>query len=155
MNRAEIRVVKRQLEGYLDYLELAKQAEEKAEELEKRYEAVAGLRCMPLSKNDSGKNSGLKPDNTTRFLEIFDQQDELLRQAETYRAKAWRCRRFVESLEDERAEYLRMAYLEGRLFKDIGANKSCSAPAVSMTIDKCLEAVPSSHAINFGFLCGA
>lgn len=155
MNRAEIRVVKRQLEGYLDYLELAKQAEEKAEELEKRYEAMAGLRCMPLSKNDSGKNSGMKPDHTSRFLEIFDEQDELLKRAEAYRAKAWRCRRFVESLEDERAEYLRMAYLEGRLFKDIGANKSCSAPVVSMTIDKCLEAVPSSYAINFGFLCGA
>lgn len=155
MNRTEVRTVKRQLEGYLDYLELAKQAEEKAEELEKRYEAMAGLRCMPLSKNDSGKNSGMKPDHTSRFLEIFDEQDELLKQAEAYRAKAGRCRRFIESIDDDRAEYLRMAYLEGRLFKDIGANKSCSAPAVSMTIDKCLEAVPSSHAINFGFLCDA
>lgn len=155
MNRTEARTVKRQLEGYLDYLELAKQAEEKAEELEKRYEAMAGLRCMPLSKNDSGKNSGMKPDHTSRFLEIFDEQDELLKQAEAHRAKAGRCRRFIESIDDDRAEYLRMAYLEGRLFKDIGANKSCSAPAVSMTIDKCLEAVPSSHAINFGFLCDA
>lgn len=155
MNRAEIRVVKSQLEGYLDYLELAKQAEEKAEELEKRYETLAGLRCMPLSKNDSGKNSGMKPDHTSRFLEIFDEQDDLLKQAEAYRAKAGRCRRFIESIDDERAEYLRMAYLEGRPFKDIGDQKACSTPAVCMAIDKCLEAVPSSYAINFGFLCGA
>ena len=155
MNRAEIRVVKRQLEGYLDYLELAKQAEEKAAELEKRYEAMAGLRCMPLSKNDSGKNSGMKPDHTSRFLEIFDEQDDLLKQAEAYRAKAGRRRRFIESIEDDRAEYLRMAYLEGQSFKSIGDQKACSTPAVCMAIDKCLEAVPSSYAINFGFLCGA
>ena len=152
MNRAEIRVVKRQLEGYPDYLELAKQAEEKAEELEKRYEAMAGLRCMPLSKNDSGKNSGMQPDHTSRFLEIFDEQDELLKQAEAYRAKAWRCRRFVESLEDERAEYLRMAYLEGQSFKSIGDQKACSTPAVCMAIDKCLEMISRSQAQIFGLL---
>lgn len=152
MNRSEIRVVKRQLEGYLDYLELAKQAEEKATELEKRYEAMAGLRCMPLSKNDSGKNSGMKPDHTTRFLEIFDQQDELLRQAEAYRAKAGRCRLFIESIEDDRAEYLRMAYLEGQSFKSIGDKKACSTPAVCMAIDKCLEILSRSRAQNFGLL---
>ena len=152
MNRAEIRVVKRQLEGYLDYLELAKQAEEKAEELEKRYEAMAGLRCMPLTKNDCGKNTGMKPDFTSRFLEIFDEQDALLKQAEAYRAKAWRCRRFVESLEDERAEYLRMAYLEGQSFKSIGDQKACSTPAVCMAIDKCLEMISRSQAQIFGLL---
>ena len=152
MNRAEIRVVKRQLEGYLDYLELAKQAEKKVEELEKRYEAMAGLRCMPLSKNDSGKNTGLKPGHTSRFLEIFDQQDELLKQAEAYRAKAGRCRRFIESIEDDRAEYLRMAYLEGQAFKSIGDQKACSTPAVCMAIDKCLEMISRSQAQIFGLL---
>lgn len=152
MNRSEIRVVKRQLEGYLDYLELAKQAEEKVEELEKRYEAMAGLRCVPLTKNDSGKNSGMKPDHTRRFLEIFGEQDELLKQAETYRAKAGRCRRFIESIDDDRAEYLRMAYLEGQSFKSIGDQKACSTPAVCMAIDKCLEILSRSRAQNFGLL---
>lgn len=142
MNRTEARTVKRQLEGYLDYLELAKQAEEKAEELEKRYEAMAGLRCMPLSKNDSGKNSGMKPDHTSRFLEIFDEQDELLKQAEAYRAKAGRCRRFIESIDDDRAEYLRMAYLEGMQFSAIGEKFGCPASTVKSRIDLCLEQVP-------------
>lgn len=152
MNRAEIRVVKRQLEGYLDYLELAKQAEEKAEELEKRYEAMAGLRGVAISRNDSGKNSGMKPGHTSRFLEIFDQQDELLKQAEAYRAKAGRCRRFIESIDDDRAKYLRMAYLEGQSFKRIGDQKACSTPAVCMAIDKCLEMISRSQAQIFGLL---
>ena len=152
MNRAEIRVVKRQLEGYLDYLELAKQAEEKVEELEKRYEAMAGLRCMPLSKNDSGKNSGMKPDHTSRFLEIFDEQDELLKQAEAYRAKAWRCRRFVESLEDERAEYLRMAYLEGMQYSEISELLDCPVSNVKMGVARYLEQIPAGLAQKFGLL---
>lgn len=152
MNRTEARTVKRQLEGYLDYLELAKQAEEKAEELEKRYEAMAGIRCMPLSKNDSGKNSGMKPDHTSRFLEIFDEQDELLKQAETYRAKAGRCRRFVESIDDDRKKYLWMAYLEGGKFKDIGDQKGYSVSGVSRAVDSCLEAVPAEMARAAGVL---
>ena len=152
MNSAEVRVVKRELEGYLDQLELARLAEEKADELGKKYESMAGLRCMPLTKNDCGKNTGMKPDFTGKFLEIFDQQDELLKQAEAYRAKAGRCRRFIESIDDDRAEYLRMAYLEGQAFKNIGDQKACSTPAVCMAIDKCLEMISRSQAQIFGLL---
>lgn len=152
MNRTEVRTVKRQLEGYLDYLDLAKQAEQEADELEKQYEAMAGIRSIAISRNDSGKNSGMKPDNTTRFLEIFDQQDELLRQAETYRAKAWRCRRFIESIQDSRKKYLRMAYLEGGKLKNISSQEGYSISSISKAVDGCLEAVPSSMARAAGVL---
>ena len=156
MNRAEIRVVKRQLDGYLDYLDLARQAEEKVEELEKRYEAMAGLRGVPLSKSGSGKNSGMKPDHTSRFLEIFDQQDELLRTAEAYRCRARRVQRFIEevleSFDRDRAGYLQLAYLRGLPFSAIGEQFDCPASTVKSRIDLCLEQIPAEIAKSCGVL---
>lgn len=156
MNRAEIRVVKRQLEGYLDYLELAKQAEEKAEELEKRYEAMAGLRCMPLSKNDSGKNTGMKSGHTSRFLEIFDQQDELLQTAKQHRCRALRTRHFIEEvvepLDKTRYEYFRLAYLNGVSYQSIGQRLGVPAATIKMGITRCLQQIPAYQARRFGIL---
>ncbi len=116
LTKKEVRVVKRELEGYLDQLELARLAEEKADELGKKYESMAGLRCMPLTKNDCGKNTGMKPDFTGKFLEIFDQQDELLQTAKQHRCRALRTRHFIEEvvepLDKTRYEYFRLAFLE-------------------------------------------
>lgn len=153
MNRSEIRVVKRQLEGYLDYLELAKQAEEKAAELEKRYEAMAGLRCVPLTKNDSGKNSGMKPDHTSRFLEIFGEQDELLKQAETYRAKAWRIQKFIsEAIPEDKRQAFKSVYLNGFPVKVAALGLNCTESSVRKVVDSALLAVSSAAAKKFGLL---
>lgn len=156
MNSAEARVVKRELEGYLDQLELARLAEEKADELGKKYESMAGLRCMPLTKNDCGKNTGMKPDFTGKFLEIFDQQDELLQTAKQHRCRALRTRHFIEEvvepLDKTRYEYFRLAYLNGVSYQSIGQRLGVPAATIKMGITRCLQQIPAYQARRFGIL---
>lgn len=156
MNKAEIRMAKRKLESYKDNLKLAEQQEAEVIRLQELYERKAGARCIPIDRNDCGRNSGAKSDVTSMYHEIFSKQKEANLNALEYKTQADLARRFIERVVDpmdkEGAEYMRMVYLNGMQFTAISERIGCPVSTIRSRIDSCLGNISSSVARCAGIL---
>ena len=150
MNAYEVRSVKRRLESYQDLLAMAAEKDREALLKQAEYEDLATPGCIRYDRDPGGSGTG-KPKESV-YLEIFSGQLEAERKAAQYRMEAEQIRRFIESVEDESQDILKMAYLDGRRYWEIGKSIGYTASGVRMRIIRCLEKITPSLAVASGLL---
>ena len=148
MNAYEVRSVKRRLESYQDLLAMAAEKDREALMLQAKYENLATPGAISYSHEPGGSG---RPKESA-YLEIFSDQLEAERKAARYRLQAAQIERFIESVEDESQDILKMAYLDGRRYWEIGKSIGYTASGVRMRIIRCLEKIPPSLAVAGGLL---
>ena len=148
MNAYEARSVKRRLESYSDLLAMAREKDREALMLQAKYEDLATPGAISYSHEPGG--SGKAKESV--YLEIFSDQLEAERKAAQYRMEAERIRKFIERIEDESKEILKLAYLDGKRYWEIGMDIGYSKDTIHKKIGRCLEQIPSSIAEASGLL---
>lgn len=150
MTPCEVRTVKRRLEAYQDLLAMANEKDREALLLQAKYEDLATPGCIRYERESGGSGSGRSKESI--YLEIFSDQLEAERKAAQYRFEAEQIKRFIERIEDEAQDILKMAYLDGKRYWEIGKELGYTKSGVQMKIVRCLENVPSSLAEASGLL---
>lgn len=150
MNAYEVRAVKRRLESYQDLLAMAAEKDREALLKQAEYEDLATPGAIRYDREPGGSGSGKLKESI--YLEIFSDQLEAERKAAQYRMEAEQIRKFIERIEDESKEILKMAYLDGMRYWEIGKEIGYTKSGIQMKIIRCLENVPSSLAEASGLL---
>ena len=150
MNAYEVRSVKRRLESYQDLLAMAAEKDREALLKQAEYEDLATPGCIRYDRDPGGSGTG-KPKEPV-YLEIFSDQLEAERKAAQYRMEAEQIRKFIERIEDESKEILKLAYLDGKRYWEIGRDIGYSKDTIHKKIGRCLEQIPSSIAEAGGLL---
>lgn len=150
MNAYEVRSVKRRLESYQDLLAMAAEKDREALMLQEKYEDLATPGAISYSHEPGGSGSGKSKESI--YLEIFSDQLEAERKAAQYRMEAEQIRRFIERIEDETKEVLKLAYLDGKRYWEIGRDIGYSKDTIHKKIGRCLEQIPSSIAEASGLI---
>lgn len=150
MTPCEVRSVKRRLESYQDLLAMAAEKDREALMLQAEYEDLATPGAIRYDREPSGSGSG-KPKESI-YLEIFSDQLEAERKAAQYRLEADQIRRFIDRIDDEAKDILKMAYLDGKRYWEIGRDIGYSKDTIHKKIGRCLEQIPSSIAEASGLL---
>lgn len=150
MTSCEVRAVKRRLEMYQDLLAMAKEKDREALMLQEKYEDLATPTAIRYEREPGGSGSGKTRESI--YLEIFSEQLDAERKAAQYRFEAEQIRRFIERIEDEAQDILKMAYLDGKRYWEIGKVIGYTKSGIQMKIIRCLENVPSSLAEASGLL---
>lgn len=148
MNAYEVRSVKRRLESYSDLLAMAREKDREALMLQAKYEDLATPGAISYSHEPGGSG---RPKESA-YLEIFSDQLEAERKAAQYRLQAAQIRKFIERIEDESKEILKLAYLDGKRYWEIGRDIGYSKDTIHKKIGRCLEQIPSSIAEASGLL---
>lgn len=150
MTPCEVRTVKRRLESYPDLIALAKEKDREALLLQAKYEDLATPGCIRYERGSGGSGSGRSKESI--YLEIFSDQLEAERKAAQYRFEAEQIKRFIERIEDEAQDILKMAYLDGKRYWEIGEMKGYTKTGILRKIERCLSQVPVSMAEASGLL---
>lgn len=150
MTPCEVRTVKRRLESYPDLIALAKEKDREALLLQVKYEDLATPGCIRYERGSGGSGSGRSKESI--YLEIFSDQLEAERKAAQYRFEAEQIKRFIERIEDEAQDILKMAYLDGKRYWEIGEMKGYTKTGILRKIERCLSQVPISMAEASGLL---
>lgn len=150
MTPCEVRTVKRRLESYPDLIALAKEKDREALLLQAKYEDLATPGCIRYERESGGSGSGKTKESI--FLEIFSDQLGAERKAAQYRFEAEQIKRFIERIEDEAQDILKMAYLDGKRYWEIGEMKGYTKTGILRKIERCLSQVPVSMAEASGLL---
>lgn len=150
MTPCEVRTVKRRLESYPDLIALAKEKDREALLLQAKYEDLATPGCIRYERGSGGSGSGRSKESI--YLEIFSDQLEAERKAAQYRFEAEQIKRFIERIEDEAQDILKMAYLDGKRYWEIGEMKGYTKTGILRKIERCLSQVPISMAEASGLL---
>lgn len=148
MTPCEVRAVKRRLESYQDLLAMAAEKDREALMLQEKYEDLATPGCIRYEREPGGSGK----DKDSIYIEIFSEQMEAERKAAQYRFEAEQIRKFIDLVEGEAKSILKMAYLEGKRYWEIGKGIGYSASGVRMKIIRCLKEIPSSLAEASGLL---
>lgn len=150
MNAYEVRSVKRRLESYQDLLAMAAEKDREALLKQAEYEDLATPGAIRYDREPCGSGSGKSKESI--YLEIFSGQLEAERKAAQYRMEAEQIRKFIERIEDESKEILKLAYLDGKRYWEIGRDIGYSKDTIHKKIGRCLEQIPSSIAEAGGLL---
>lgn len=150
MNVYEVRAVKRRLESYRDLLAMAAEKDREALMLQAKYEDLATPGCIRYEREPGGSGSGRSKESI--YLEIFSEQLDAERKAAQYRFEAEQIRKFIERIEDEAQDILKMAYLDGKRYWEIGEMKGYTKTGILRKIERCLSQVPVSMAEASGLL---
>lgn len=150
MKPFEVRIVKRHLACYGDIIKQAADKDKEALLLQDYYEQVAGVKGISLEPKEG--TSGGYVDKTSIYNQIFSDQLEADRMAAEYRRKAKVIEMFINAIEDERKEYLRLAFIEGKRYREIGKLYGYTVEGIHKAINRCLESVPSEMAKASGLL---
>lgn len=144
MTSYEVRAVKRRLESYRDLLAMAAEKDREALELQVKYEELATPGCIRYDREPGGSGTGRAKESI--YNEIFSDQRDAERKAAQYRFEAEQIRKFIERIEDESKEILKLAYLDGKRYWEIGRDIGYSKDTIHKKIGRCLEQIPSSIA---------
>lgn len=150
MTPYEVRAVKRRLEAYQDLLAMANEKDREALLLQAKYEDLATPGCIRYERESGGSGSGRSKESI--YLEIFSDQLKAERKAAQYRFEAEQIKRFIERIEDEAQDILKMAYLDGKRYWEIGEMKGYTKTGILRKIERCLSQVPVSMAEASGLL---
>lgn len=148
MKKCEVRAVKHRLEMYKDLLEMALEKDREASRLQAEYEDLAGAQAISYGPKEGGSGK----EKTTIYHEIFSLQQEAIEKAMQYRYQAHQIRCFIEQIEDEDKEILKMAYIDGMRYWQIGEKLGYSTEAIFKKIMRGLEKIPYETAEACGLL---
>lgn len=127
---------------------MAREKDREALMLQAKYEDLATPGAISYSHEPGGSG---RPKESA-YLEIFSDQLEAERKAAQYRLQAAQIRKFIERIEDESKEILKLAYLDGKRYWEIGRDIGYSKDTIHKKIGRCLEQIPSSIAEASGLL---
>lgn len=129
---------------------MANEKDREAQDAQAKYEDLATPGAIRYDREPGG--SGSVKTKESIYLEIFSEQLDAERKAAQYRFEAERIKKFIERIEDEAQDILKMAYLDGKRYWEIGEMKGYTKTGILRKIERCLSQVPVSMAEASGLL---